>query len=75
MRCNSVMKLEEIRAELTALATKTWGEERLPEQRVSISQAAVALWTVLQEPLDSIDEEPDLPTVVDRIRRKIDESV
>lgn len=75
MRCNSSMTLEEIRTELSAWATKTWGEERLLEQRVSIDQAAAALWNVFQERLDSIEEEPDFPMVSDSARRKINGSV
>jgi hypothetical protein len=59
MRLNSTMSREEVRAELERAAETAWGKEKLARMQGVLIQAANALWSVLQTPLDPFGEEPD----------------
>lgn len=50
---------EEIRAALGREALETWGAERLEALSGLLDQVAQAIWTVCQEPLAPLAEEPD----------------
>jgi hypothetical protein len=59
MRLNSTMTREEIRTELERAAQTEWGKESLASMHGVLTQAANALWSVLQTPLGPFGEEPD----------------
>lgn len=59
MRMHAGLSKEEIRAALGKEALETWGPERSDALSGLLDQAAQAIWTVFQEPLAPLAEEPD----------------
>jgi len=66
MRLTSSMSQVEVRTALSEAVRQTWPGEHPPTMDSVLSQAAKAIWTVLQEPLAPLSEEPDLPSVIDQ---------
>ncbi len=62
MRWNTKMSRGEIRSAIEKDAREAWGSERLPALSAALEAATIALWKVMQVPLDPLSEEPDLPS-------------
>jgi hypothetical protein len=61
MQLSSSMTEDSLRQAFERAALETWGSERLEALRDALAGSAHAAFLVLQQPLGSLDDEPDFP--------------